>query len=129
MRIFGFNLNIVIMSKTYNYPNLKFPVADETDVILDVKYISDGNSSNTLIYTPGIDDRNLQGQGKINIGKGKQLRAQTTYITTNLNNPVPHVQNIKVEYKLNGELIISHSNPVSETRSAIINLDIDFPAQ
>lgn len=120
---------MIIMSQTYHHRNLKFAAADETDVILEVKYVSDVNSSHTVINRPGDVDLDLDGQGTITIGKGKELRGETTYITTSVDNIAPQVENIRVQFKLNGQEIVLHSNPRSETPSPIIILHLTFPAQ
>ncbi len=115
------------MSKTYNYKNLSFPVADNNDVNLKIVDISNGNSSHTVINKPGEDDPEIQGPGTVFIDKGKNLRAETTYIVTALDNFIPQADTIKVEYYINNTLILTHTNPKTETESPIIILHLKFP--
>lgn len=121
-------LNLTIMTKTYNYKDLQFPVADATEIVLEVKFISDGNSSHTVVNRPGDLDPELEGQGTVTIGTGSELRAETTYVVTAVDNLLPQVENIKVLYKLNGKDILLHTNPRSESQSPIIVLHINFPS-
>jgi len=115
------------MTKTYNYKNLSFPVADDTEVSLEVIYVSDGNSSHTVINKPGDDDPELQDQGTVVIGKGKDLRAETTYVVTVLNNILPQEDTITVKYKINKVDIQTHTNAKTDTQNPIIILQINFP--
>lgn len=116
------------MTKTYNYKDLKFIAGDDTDVILEVINLSDGNSSHTIVNRPGDLDPELAGSGSVFIGKGAELRAETTYIVTSVDNILPQVENIRVQYKLNGHEIVLHSNPRLDTESPIIVLHLNFPA-
>lgn len=115
------------MSKTYNYKNLSFPVADDTKVKLELKYISDGNSSHTVINKPGDFDPELSGPGSVLIDEGKNLRTETTYIVTVLHNLAPQEDTIKIQYKINGVELLVHTNLKTETDNPIIILHVNFP--
>jgi hypothetical protein len=115
------------MSKTYNYKNLSFPIEDGKKVFLIVKYISDGNSSHTVINKPGHNDPELEDQGKVLIDLSNNLRDETTYVVTALDNFIPDEDTITLEYYLNELLIQRHSNLKSVTESPMIILHINFP--
>jgi hypothetical protein len=115
------------MSKTYNYKGLSFPVADDTNVYLEVEYVSNGNTSFTVVNKPGPIDPEIDNEGKVLIDIGRNLRSETTYVNTQVDNLVPQADTIKIRFKLNGTVITEHTNPKSETASPFIVLHINFP--
>ena len=115
------------MIKTYNYKSLSFPVEDNKKVYLIVKYVSDGNSSHTVVNKPGHNDPEIVDQGQVLIDIGANLRSETTYVVTSLDNFIPDEDTIALDYYLNEQLIQRHSNPKSESDEPIVILHINFP--
>ncbi len=114
--------------KTYHYKNLSFPIADNTDVEFTVEFVSDGNIGQTQINIPGPNDSSISDSGSKVIGKGKDLRAETTFCFSDIINPVPKEDKIIIRYKINGQLLIEHENDKSEENRPYIVLFIKFPA-
>jgi hypothetical protein len=115
------------MSKTYRYRDLSFAVADETEVIFTVEFISDGNTGKTKINVPGPIDPEIPDSGSIAIGYGSSLRGDTTVSVTNVANLIPEEEEIIIQYKINGKLLVEHRNLKSEEKRPMIVLFIKFP--
>ena len=116
------------MRKTYRYRNLSFEVTDDTNVNFTVEFISDGNTGQTLINVPGPVDPEIQDSGTKFIGKGKDLREDTTICFSDIANLIPEEDEIRIRYKINEQLIIEHENSKSEEKRPIIILFIKFPS-
>ena len=116
------------MPKAYYYKNLSFPVADDTDVNFTVEFVSDGNAGHTAINVPGPNDPQIEDSGTKWIGKGRDLRADTTFVATDVANLAPQEDEIRIRYKINDQLIVEHSNPKSEEQRPMIYLFIKFPS-
>ena len=116
------------MRKTYRYKNLSFPVSDETEIWFEVEFISDGNFGQTIINVPGPNDKIISNSGKASIGRGVDLRDDTTICFTDVENPIPEEDTIKIKYWINGELIVEHQNLKTEEERPFIVLSIKFPA-
>lgn len=115
------------MRKTYRYRNLSFAAADETDVNFTIKFISDGNSGQTLINVPGPNDPEIENAGTKFIGKGEDLRGDTTICVSDIANPVPQEDEIRIQYEINSQILVEHSNPKSEEERPLIILFVQFP--
>lgn len=117
------------MRKTYFYKNLSFPVADNEDVNLTVEFVSDGNIAQTIANVPGPNDKSIQDEGTECIGKGKELRNEFTVIFSDVSNPAPEENHIRIKYYINDELIVLHENPKSEEDRPYIAITIKFPSK
>lgn len=115
------------MRKLYSYKDLNFPVADDTEVIFQVKLISDGNIINTAINIPGDDDPLIHDEGTASLGKGKDLRGQITVAFSDIINLVPQEDEIRVQYLINDVLLQEHQNDKSEENRPYVMLTINFP--
>ncbi|MCF8715555.1 hypothetical protein JM658_12035 [Joostella atrarenae] len=115
------------MSKLYSYKDLQFPVADETDVYFSVELISDGNIIYTAINVPGDNDQQIEDAGTVFIGKGKDLRSETTFCFSRIVNLVPKEEDIRIQYKCNDQILTEHFNPKSEEKRPYVVLCIKFP--
>lgn len=115
------------MRKTYRYKNLTFPISDHTEAIFSVEFISDGNTGQTVINVPGPDDKIISDSNAEPIGKGMDLRGDTTVCFSDITNLIPEEQEIRIRYKINGLLIIEHVNEKSEEERPMIVLSIKFP--
>ncbi|PIQ30262.1 MAG: hypothetical protein COW63_10160 [Bacteroidetes bacterium CG18_big_fil_WC_8_21_14_2_50_41_14] len=116
-----------MMHKIYRYRNLSFKVPDETEVLLMVEFISDGNLGHTAINVPGSGDSEIENSGSVNIGIGSNLRGDKTTVSTEVANLIPQEDEIRVAYRLNGQLIKEHVNLKSEADKVKIILYIKFP--
>lgn len=115
------------MRKTYRYKDLSFAIADDDDVNFTVKFVSDGNCGQTAINVPGSNDPAINDSGTIFIGKGKDLRCDTTICVTDVANLLPEEDEIRIRYIINGQLIIEHQNLKSEEERPLIILSVKFP--
>ena len=115
------------MRKIYRYRDLSFPVADNENVVLTVEFVSDGNIVHTFINIPGNNDPEIQDEGTAFLGQGKDLRNETTISVSDIANPIPAEDTITIRYKINGQLLIEHSNPKTETEQPFVILFIKFP--
>jgi hypothetical protein len=115
------------MRKPYRYRGLSFAVADETEVNFTVEFISDGNIGQTSINVPGPNDPQIENSGTKMIGKGSELRGETTFCVSDISNLVPEEDEIRIRYEINGQLLLEHSNPKSEEERPLIYLFINFP--
>ena len=115
------------MRKVYRYRNLSFKAANDEEVNFSVEFVSDGNIGQTTINVPGPTDPEIEDSGTVFIGKGKNLRGDTTVCVTDVANLIPEEDEIRIRYKINGQLIKEHYNPKSEEESPLIILFIKFP--
>lgn len=115
------------MSKTYRYRDLSFAVADETEVIFTVEFISDGNTGKTIINVPGPIDPEINNSGSISIGNGASLRGDTTISVTDVANLIPQEDEIIIQFKVNDKLLVEHKNLKAEEKRPLIVLFIKFP--
>jgi len=114
------------MRKTYYYENLTYNVDDETDVNFTIKFISDGNSGYSTINTPGPTNPEIENEGTVFIGKGKDLKNQQINCVSSFDNPIPEEDEICIEYWINDQLIQRHKNLKSEEERPVIDLTITF---
>jgi len=115
------------MRKTYRYKELSFAIADDDDVNFTVEFVSDGNIGQTVINVPGSNDPEIEDSGTKFIGKGKDLRGETTICVTDVANLLPDEDEIRIRFIVNGQLIIEHQNLKSEEERPLIILSIKFP--
>jgi hypothetical protein len=115
------------MRKIYRYRDIEFPVDDHDNVFFEVVFVSDGNMAYTVVNVPGDHDPELADEGMVFLGKGSALRNDTTISFSDVENPVPQEDTISIQYKINGKLLVEHSNPKSVTERPYIILFIKFP--
>lgn len=115
------------MRKTYRHRNLSFSVADEEEVYFTVEFVSDGNVGQTVVNVPGPVDPEIMDSGTEFIGRGQSLRDDTTICVTDVANLIPQEDEIRIRYKINGQLIKEHCNLKSEEERPLIILFIKFP--
>jgi hypothetical protein len=115
------------MPKMYRYRNLTHPLADNEEAHFTVKFISDGNTGPTNINVPGPDDKVIEDEGTVSLGTGNQLRSEKTVSVSVIANPVPTEDEIRIQYLINGDLLVEHVNAKAEEERPIIILYIDFP--
>ncbi len=119
------------MRKLYSYKDLEVSVADETEVTFSVELISDGNIISTTVNIPQLppeEDPVIEDAGSAPIGKGKDLRGDTTVVFSDIINLIPQEDTIEIHYKVNGQLVVAHKNPKSEEVRPLVLLLIKFTA-
>lgn len=114
------------MPKTYRYKNLSFALADDSEAIFSVKFVSDGNSGHTVVNVPGDNDPEITDEGIVSLGKGKDLRSEKTVSFSSLWNLVPEEDEIRVQFKINDKLLVEHINSKTEEERPFVVLIIDF---
>lgn len=115
--------------QVYRYKNLTYSVSDDTEVLLTVEFISDGNSGQTIVNVPGPADIQISDSGTASIGNGSDLRTTQTICVSDIANLIPYETDIIIRYSLNGVLLLEHSNAKSEEERPLIILLIQFPQQ
>lgn len=115
------------MRKTYRYRNLSFVAADNVEVKFTVEFVSDGNVGQTVINVPGPNDPEIENSGTRFIGRGENLRGDTTICVTDVANLIPEEDEIRIIYKINGQLIKEHHNLKTESERPLIILFLKFP--
>lgn len=115
------------MRKTYRYKNLEFPVGDDEDVRFTVEFISDGNMGHTVIDVPAGRDPEIENEGTESLGKGKDLRASPSVSFSDISNALPREDYIRINYRVNNQILIRHENEKSEEERPYIVLTIEFP--
>lgn len=112
------------MGKSYKYKGLSFSVSDDTDVNFTVELISDGNTGQTVISADGKEIQ-ITDAGTKFIGKGKNLRSEIICVS-NMANLNSHEDEIRIQYKINGQLLVEHVNFKSDEARPLIYLFITF---
>lgn len=115
------------MVKNYDYERSIPDLRDEEDVFLEIEYISDGNIGSTDINKPEGEDPSIEDEGRCFIDKAFNLRIAPTYICSAIKNPLAQEDTISLKYKINGQEILTHSNPKSESKDIVINIILSFP--
>lgn len=115
------------MRKTYRYRGLVYPANDNTEIFFTVEFISNGNFGHTVINVPGDIDPQIEKSGTALIGKGADLRSETTISFSDISNFIPHEDEIRIAYSINGDLLVEHVNAKSEENRPYIVLSIEFP--
>jgi hypothetical protein len=139
------------MRTTYRYKKLSYAVADDKEVYYAIKFVSDGDYSQTIINIPGDNDPEIKNSGMVLLGKGKDLRGETTVSFTDDINPIPEEDEIKIRYFigeksfceklingqltdeqlhdatfLDGQIFVEHSNLKKDEERPYIVLFINF---
>jgi hypothetical protein len=115
--------------KTIVYPyECNFTLADTANASFEVEIISSATTATTLISTPtSADFPPLIDNGSQDLGKGSSLRG-TTYISSTLTCPAGEVEQIAVNFKVNGTVVVNHTNPTSVQDRPQITIKIKFLA-
>lgn len=103
------------------------PVADDEDVEFTVEFVSDGNMAQTVVNIPGDNDPEVDNEDTVFLGKGRDLRGVPTISFSDVANPVPEEDHVRINFKVNGEVLVEHSNEKSEEERPYIVLSIEFP--
>lgn len=104
-----------------------FTLADNAAALFQVEIISSATTATTLISTPASDFPPLMDTGSQNLGTGSSLRG-TTYVTSTLTCPAGEVDQIAVNFKVNGTVLVNHTNPTSVQDRAQVTIKIKFLA-
>lgn len=105
----------------YKY-NVTIPV--NGDVILEINLPDAGSTAHHVIDVTGNDD--FEGDDNFNkkIGSSEDLKKERTVIITQAANVDPENKSVRVNYKINGVLIVEHSNLKSEEANPMIKINI-----
>lgn len=114
------------MRKTYRYRDLILAVSEEEKVTYTIQFISDGNISHTTVYFPHADNIQIKNEGTEPMGTGSTLHREIIVAVTDIANPVPEEDAIKVNFLVNDELVVAHTNLKSEEERPIIILYFKF---
>ncbi|MEO1023200.1 MAG: hypothetical protein AAFW89_11715 [Bacteroidota bacterium] len=115
--------------KPYSYKNIQIQVGDDEEVIFRVEAVSNVNSIQTSINIPGDNDPEIpndESATTARLGTGADLRAHVTVVASLISNLAVEEDEIKVNYYVNNELIVPHSNPKSEAERALVIISINF---
>lgn len=92
-----------------------------------MEILSSATTATTLISTPAADFPPLIDDGSQNLGNGSSLRG-TTYVTATLTCPADEVDQIQVNFKVNGTVVVNHTNPTSVQDRPQVTIKIQFTA-
>lgn len=100
--------------ETIVYPyTSQFKLGDNDEATFEVEIISSATTATTIISTPDSDDfPPLIDNGSQDLGTGSSLRG-ITYVSATLTCPASEVEEIEVNFKVNGTVLINHKNPTS----------------
>lgn len=115
--------------ETIVYPyECNFTLADNAAATFEVAIISSATTATTDIATPTNNDiPTLINNASQGLGNGASLRG-TTYVSSTLTCPAGEVDQIEVHFKVNGTVIVNHTNPTSVQDRAQVTIKIKFPA-
>lgn len=102
-------------------------VEEHEEAIFKIRFVSDGNKGQTIVNVPGDNDPEIENDGTVLLGKGEDLRGDSTVSFSNIQNPIPTEDKIIIEYSINDNLLVIHSNDKSESDNPSIVLVIKFP--
>lgn len=108
----------------YDY-QLDFVLGDEEIATLEIDMLSNATTGTTTVFTPIPTKLKIPGQGSKVIGTGKQLRGMTQ-VTSVFYTISDLVEEIQIQYKINGQLVVDHKNLVSEQPRPMIDIKIQF---
>ncbi len=108
----------------YDY-QLNFVLGDDEIATLEIYILSNATTGTTTVFTPTSAKLKIKDQGSKVIGTGNQLRGMTQ-VTSVVYTVSDLVEEIHVQYKINGQLIVDHKNQVSEQSKPMIDIKIQF---
>lgn len=104
--------------KTYDFEPVQKSLTGE--VRISVEYVSDGNDATTKVRTADNREVFIAGETPKVIGKAKDLKAKSNKISCTIKNFHGTEDTIAVNIKVNGETVISHSAPKSESNHQLV---------
>lgn len=115
--------------ETIVYPyECNFTLADGAAAAFQVEIISSATTATTDIATPTNDNiPTLIDNGSQSLGNGSSLRG-TTYVSSTLTCPASEVDQIEVNFKVNGTVLVNHKNPTSVQDRPQVSIKIKFLA-
>ncbi|UMY66862.1 MULTISPECIES: hypothetical protein [unclassified Flavobacterium] len=108
--------------KDYDYP-ISTP-AGSSGRSLRVRLLSDANIAVTTAVLPSGQTKTADATGTVSLGVIP--KGATVYITTEVRNPAPEEDEIKLAFDLDGAEMLVHSNPKSVAADVSINIDLTF---
>lgn len=115
--------------ETIIYPyECNFTLADTAPASFEVEIVSSATTATTDIATPTNDNiPTLIDNGSLDLGNGSSLRG-TTYVSSTLTCPASEVDQIEVNFKVNGTVLVNHKNPTSVQDRPQVSIKIKFLA-
>ncbi len=113
--------------ETIVYPyECNFTLADDAIAFFEVEIISSATTATTSIVTPASSNiPPLIDNGSQNLGVGSSLRG-TTYVSSIITCPASEVDQIEVNFKVNGTILVNHTNPTSVQDRPRVDIKIKF---
>ena len=108
------------------YYERNYRVKPDEDVYLDVKSVSDGNSSATTVDMPGKPPKKIINNDKVYLGKGADLYDKEIIVTTTVTNLINPVTKIKIDYTISNQETFHHINEKNGDDDAEIQLILTF---
>lgn len=110
---------------TYDY-TASVKLADDQTAKIEVAILSAATDGTTNIGTPDGSDFTIQGNGTSDsLGTGNELRGDT-YLSSVFYGVSDDVQNFHIQYKIDGKVIVDHTNPVAQQPRPEVNITIQF---
>ena len=86
-------------------------VNSEEKVYLKIVHPKVGTVSKTVVDLPHNDDLEAENEAVLFLGTGTELEKERTLIYTKLTNLNENDLNVELEYYLNDQIVVEHSNP------------------
>ena len=109
----------------YKY-EIEITVDDNEDVTMSIELPDQGTATHTTIDLPGSADLQCTNECTENIGKGADLKKERTVVFTKAVNMDIDNDLVRVNYLVNGKVIVKHENPKSQDESPLIKININF---
>lgn len=110
----------------YNYPPVVFPLGDAETAIFEVDILSDATEGPTSLILPNSSEIDIpKDGGSQTLGIGSALRGDIL-ASSLFYCGAAQVDTISVQYKINGQVVLKHQNPVADQPRPLINFDIQF---
>lgn len=109
----------------YNYPPVIFPLADTDTALFEVDILSDATTGPTSLVLPNSTEVDLPGAGSKPLGTGSTLRGETIGSSV-FYCAAAQVDTISVQYKINGQVVLKHQNPIADQPRPMVNFSIQF---
>ena len=115
--------------ETIVYPyECNVTLADDAAATFQVEIISSATTATTDIATPANNNiPTLINNASQGLGNGSSLRG-TTCVSSTLTCPAGEVNQIEVNFKVNGTVVVNHTNPTAVQDRAQVTIKIKFLA-
>lgn len=106
--------------------NVSVNVKKDNIVEFTIKHPSNGTASHTIIDLPGEKDLEATNEQTLELGEGKKLLEQRTVVYSKVVNMDENNTNVEIQFLIDDQIIVDHSNPKSIDPSPQLKININF---